>query len=83
MCPLSKFIKSSSQVKFEISIPAENEMVVKVAYPLYWKAFINGKEIKVKRCADDVIELSAPPGNYILELRFEPVRFIPILISIF
>ena len=70
----------SQEVRFSTSSVASSELIFKMAYHPYWKAYVDNKEVKVFS-DEDLIALDVPAGNHVIVLHFEPKNWLHISIS--
>jgi len=66
-----------------IEIEAENEtkILIKMAYHPFWKAYINAKEVEINN-NNYLMEINLEKGIYILELKYNPIKRLYILLSL-
>ncbi len=71
----------SQKVKFSTESGKESQLIFKMAYHPYWKAYVDGKEKSVAS-EEGLISLNIPKGIHQVELSFEPKKNAQILMSI-
>ncbi|MFA4887570.1 MAG: hypothetical protein WC595_05120, partial [Candidatus Nanoarchaeia archaeon] len=71
----------SQNVFFSTSSMNENQLVFKMAFHPYWKAYVDGNEVSVKE-SEGLIALYVPSGEHTVLLSFEPKKWGHILVSV-
>lgn len=81
---ISDILIKSEEYKFNLSLNQESKILINTAYFPGWIALVNGKDIEIKPNSEGIMELNAPKGSYVIEVRLEdtPVRKIAKLISL-
>jgi uncharacterized membrane protein len=71
-------------IKLKFNLSHASTVVVSENYYPYWRAYIDGKEVRTEKNGEfDLIEASLPSGSHVLELEFKdpfiPLRYLSLL----
>lgn len=66
---------SPDKIKFDVKSPADSFMVVSEVWYPGWKAYLDGREVKVYRTDYLVRGVFMPAGEHVLEMVFDPPLF--------
>jgi len=60
-----------ADVEVQDSNPAPTTFMVRESWHPRWHAYLDGKEVTIRRVSPDFMAIDVPPGAHALDLRFE------------
>ncbi|MDP8922813.1 MAG: YfhO family protein [Chloroflexota bacterium] len=74
--PAAIEIDEPDRVVVRASAPAGGYLVLSDAYDPGWRAVVDGRDASVERANTVMRAVALPPGDHVVELRFEPPSFV-------
>ena len=69
-------------ILFSYNSTYQSDILVKVTYHPYWKAFVDDKEVKVSRSADNLMMVSLPQGSHDVMFSYDPFRWSYLIVTL-
>ncbi|KUJ99684.1 MAG: hypothetical protein XD43_0648 [Thermococcales archaeon 44_46] len=71
-------------IKLKFNLSHASTVIVSENYYPHWKAYVDGKEVEIKRNKEfGLIEVALPGGSHVLELKFKdpfaPIRYLSLI----